>query len=863
MKIDVKALRKALLEVERPARYVGGEFNQVVKAPESVRVRVALAFPDLYEIGAAYLGFKILYEKINDHPHLSAERVYAPWVDFEAALRENRLPLYSLETKSSLDEFDIIGFTLQAEVNYTNVVNMLDLAGLPIRACDRTAALPLVIAGGEGALAPEPMSRFIDAFLLGDGEELLIEVADAVDAFKQSGGGTRDELLRRLAAIEGVYVPETVSFEYGADGRIVALRDADGGVPAPLRRRVWNIGRDHGATRPFVPNMRGVHDRLVVEIRRGCARGCRFCRAGMVNRPVRERSVSEVRRSVMAGLAQTGYDDVSLLSLSSTDHTCVHELVSTLVSELAPRNVAVSLPSLRINSFDIRLADQIMRVRKTGITFAPEAGTERLRAVINKDITDEAVLEAARQVFASGWSTLKLYFMIGLPTECDEDLEGIAELARKIEQMGFAIWRKRLKVNVTLSPFVPKPHTPFQWAEQISVDEMRRRVTLVRNRLGRCRCVDLKQSDCPSALFEAALARGDRRVGAAIEAAWRQGARFDGWSDRFDMGRWEAAFASVGQNMTWHGARPRELDEILPWDHVNPGLGRGFLEKEWRLAMAETMTEDCSQGQCAGCQACAPEAGHVLTGPGKEVPPPPPAQPASPPPAAPRSGGRKREPDHRNQPATSRILLRFSRLGDMAYISHLDMANVIIATALRATLPLAYSSGFHPHPQITLPPAIPLGYEAEDEPLEMGLTAPMEADQVRRLLNAASPDGLRFVTARAERPDGPSFSGRMIAADYEVILPGGLFTAEAFAGALAAFHSRPEFVITKKTKRGTRTIDLKQSLHLSVFEPTAVQMLISLSPEKYVDPLMALSAIIGHETRLGDCVRVSRKRILE
>ena len=878
MAIDLTAIHSSLVKVEKPARYVGGEYNQTVKPPEGARVRVALAFPDVYEIGVSYHGFKILYEILNAREGWAAERVYAPWPDFEAEMRARRIPLYTLENLSPLGEFDIIGFTLQSEINYSNVVNMLDLAGLPARASERGDPFPLVIAGGEGAMAPEPMSRFIDAFAIGDGEELFPEIVAAVEQFKTESSSGKRALLERLSRIDGVYVPSQVEFQYSADGTISKIHragDSKADFP-PVRRRVWNLRNDAGSTRPIVPNLRVIHDRQVIEIRRGCARGCRFCHAGMTNRPVRERTLEQIMEAAREGLRSTGYGDLSLLSLSTTDHTCIKEMLRALMDEFGPRNVAVSLPSARIESFDIGLAAEISKVRKTGFTFAPEAGTERLRAVINKELDDGTFFDLVRQVFEHGWSTVKFYFMIGLPTETDTDIEGIIAAVRKTEEIGRRLWRKRLQINVTLSPFVPKPHTPFQWAAQIAPEEIKRRCYIARDGL-RSKNIDVKFSDPEASLLEAALARGDRRVGEAIERAWRLGARFDGWGEHFRFDLWRRAFEEAGLDMAWHAQRERSLDEILPWDHIDAGVGKPFLRKEWDLAQCAVTVPDCSRGECAGCLACQGGKGHLLAGSYPDALKTPPSEEKSIEESSPDKGDGKehrtaaprgrnergrRAPRRDEAPPAMRLRFRFSKSGRLRYISHLDLANVLTASILRARLPLAYSKGFHPRPLVTLPPPLPVGYGAEEEPLDIYLDGIVDAEEARRALAEAAPSGLRF--PHAERIDlaAPNVAKLFAAADYVVTLPSGFISEADLRAAIERFAAAEHWPVKKETKTHVREIDLKTSVHIGECDATRVQILISLTEGKYVDPLQALGEILGRTLLLANGVEVTRQRII-
>ena len=595
MQLSEERLQQLLGNVQKPLRYVGQEWNSITRDWAGASVRLALAYPDLYEIGMSNLGLAILYDLVNRRDGWLAERVYAPWTDMEAAMRAAGVPLYALESRHAVADFDVVGFSLQYELNYTNVPNMLDLAGLAPLAADRPAALPLVIAGGSGTYNPEPLADLFDALVIGEGEEVLPDLLAAVEAFKADHGpdSAKGDLLRRLAAIDGLYVPSLYVPQEG--GAAQPLADW---TPPRARRRIARRLVPVPA-RPIVPTMQVVHDRAVVEIQRGCTRGCRFCQAGMIYRPVRERPVEEVLAAVDAVLANTGHAEVGLLSLSSSDHSGIAEIVQGVLARHGGRRVAVSLPSLRIDSFSVQLAEMIQSTRKTGFTFAPEAGSQRLRDVINKGVTEEDLLRAAEAAFGAGWTRIKLYFMIGLPTETDEDVMEMARLIRSLQALGRRVRGRTVDIGVSVSTFVPKPHTPFQWAPLAERETIARRQSLLREH-ARGRGIHLSWSDWDGTWLEALLSRGDRRLGRVLIRAWRLGARFDAWGEHFRPDLWRRALEEEGIDDRAYTSRERCVDEPLPWDVIDVGVNRAYLAREWQRAACGEVTGNCRR-ECRGC----------------------------------------------------------------------------------------------------------------------------------------------------------------------------------------------------------------------------------------------------------------------
>jgi len=734
-----KSLDKLLTRVEKPGRYVGGEWNEIKKNPGAVDVKIALAFPDVYEIGMSYLGQKILYALLNGDPSVLAERVFAPWPDFEAELRRAGIPLASLENGIPLRDFDMVGFSLLYELNYSNVLTILDLGGIPILSADRGDRHPLIVAGGPAAFNPEPVADFFDLIVLGDGEEVFPEIIAAWRGLRKRGSD-RAVLLREMARIEGVYVPSLYAAERQGASPLLVPRPRDGAPVKIVKRVLRDFAKSPFPEKIVVPSLRVVFDRVAMEAARGCPQNCRFCQATSLYFPHRAKDPGLVLKTVLRSLRQTGYEDSSLSALSISDYPHLEETVRCLMGELVREKISLSLSSLRPRGLSPELVESILKVRKTGFTLVPEAGTERLRAVINKKLTDADIGDALTSAFSGGWKLVKLYFMVGLPTETAEDIEGMIDLVGRILDLGRSILGSAPRIHLSLSSFIPKPHTPFQWMGMEDERSLAEKQRFIRSELGRWRSVEIKDHPLKTSVLEAVFSRGDRRLGRVLARAWAGGARFDSWGDRLDPALWERAFAAEGVEPADY-LGPIDPEAVLPWDHIDTGLRKAHLRRELEMALAAKPSPTCLEKSCPECDGCDLRFWKKKTPPFRK-----PVLPRALPPLGEPTG------------EIFRYRLVYAKKGKARYLSHIDLIHVLQRSFRRAGVEVRKTQGFHPKMDFSYGPALPLGIEGRKEVLEFKASFRLDEAGFLARTNRCLPPGIRFLRLERLAPGVPSLA---------------------------------------------------------------------------------------------------------
>ncbi len=791
--------------VEQPSRYLGSEINAIKKDYNSIKLSMALVFPDLYEIGTSHFGLQILYHILNHHNEIAAERVYTPAVDMEKHLRYCNIPISSLESQKPLGEFDIIGFSLLYELNYTNILTILDLGGIPFLSKKRDESCPLIIAGGPCTCNPEPLADFFDAMVIGDGETVIMEMSRIWFRWKDGGKKDKTKLLKAWSRIEGVYIPSFFQPKINGSGFQV-LEPVFSDYTKITRAVVPDLNSSSFPDTPVVPYGRPVHDRLRLELARGCTRGCRFCQAGMIYRPVRERSCENLLELSDKSLASTGYEDISLLSLSTGDYGCIGTLMEKLMERYGPEHIAVSLPSLRAGTLTSELMELVKQVRKTGFTIAPEAGSQRLRDVINKNITEKEITDTVQDAFNLGWQVIKLYFMIGLPTENDDDLAEIVRLVKMLRKIN-GVKGKKGKITVSIATFIPKAHTPFQWVPQISLEESKQKISCLKKKL-RMSGIQVKWQNPEVSMLEGLWARGDLRLSELLIAAYRAGCQFDGWSDKFRFDLWEQALESENVDRKFFTERERDIAELLPWDHIDQGVSGEFLKNELARAFKQEYTPDCRNGDCNFCGVCdferikpeVLEICHVKT-------------------------GVNLSPGGRNKSSYRKLKVYYSKRNKAKYFGHLELVKIFLRAIRRAKIQVKFSEGFHPKPKISFEDPLPIGLESAWESFTLFVQDNIRPKSLIKQLNKQLPEGLHIFDCRYEQE---KYDCKNVTVSYIVKLKEIVFKKEK----LERFNKNSNFVFTRQRKKGKiQEIDLKKIVSdISLLSPERLYMTLRSEP---------------------------------
>jgi len=814
-----KSIQDIMPLIERPSRYLGNEVNIIKKDPAKVKLKFALVFPDLYEIGTSHFGLQILYSILNKKKEVYAQRVFSPGIDMEEHLRALKIPLVSLETKTPVYDYDLIGFSILYELNYTNILNVLDLAQIPFYSSQRDDSYPLIVGGGPCTCNPEPIADFFDIIVIGDGENVILEITDTWLKFKENKSNGKESLLKLMSKIEGVYIPAFFEPEYDENG-IQTLRPKFSNYTKVTRAIAKNLDTLPFPDAPIVPYGKPVHDRLRLEVARGCTRGCRFCQAGMIYRPVRERSMKTLLGLSETALRKTGYEDISLLSLSTGDYECIIPLIQRMMENCETRHIAVSLPSLRAGTLTPELMSLIKKVRKTGFTIAPEAGSQRLRKFINKNISEKKIIETVQDSFDLGWQVIKLYFMIGLPSERKEDIQGIVDLVKKLRKIK-GHNRKFCKINVSVSTFIPKPHTPFQWEPQLSLDEARERIGWIKSNL-KMPGIRFKWQNPETSMLEGLFARGNRQLSRLLVSAHKKGCKFDGWSDRFDFGLWQEACEDTGVEIDYFNRRKRDIDEPLPWDHIDTKVSKKFLKEERERAEKLESTGDCRRGECSGCGVCDFEAIEPRTF--RE---------------SPKEQTLKSEKS--KNISYRKLKISFSKTGTAKYFGHLELVNIMFRAIKRADIDIKYSQGFHPKPKVSFEDPLSVGIESEIENMYITVSHLLKHEAVVERLNKQLPEGLEILSCT----DAPSKAeiNRLNSFIYRVSIKDSDFDESV----VQKFKSEEVVIVERLNKKGKiNKINLKNVvLNIKLISKKEIEFILKPDNGKIVRPHEVLKKIFN------------------
>lgn len=842
----IKTVQDILPLVEKPSTYLGNEINSIKKKLDTVKLRFALAFPDMYEIGTSHFGMQIIYHILNEDPQIAAERVFTPASDMEEYLRLSGLPLTTLESHIPLNRFDIIGFSLLYELNYTNILTMFELGKIPFFARERDSNAPVVIAGGPCTCNPEPIADLFDAMVVGDGEQVVTEMAQVWIRLQKTGDMVKEKLLTEWSGIEGVYIPAFYQVAYNPAGFQVPVPGSlDSTInTGNVSRAIYSdLDKAPFPGAPVVPYGKPVHDRLRLEVSRGCSRGCRFCQAGMIYRPVRERSPDTLLVQTERCLASTGYEDISLLSLSTGDYQCLIQLMARLMDQTEDKNISVSLPSLRADRLTPDLMKQIRRVRKTGFTIAPEAGSQRLRNIINKNITDKEVADTVKNAFNLGWQRIKLYFMIGLPHETDDDLRSIVEFVKDLRKRSIPK-KKNGIINVSIATFVPKPHTPFQWASQLARHESKEKITWLRRNL-KLPGVHVKWQNPDVSFLEGLWARGDRRLARLLVKAYQKGCRFDGWSDKFRYNRWETALSEAGVDIDFFTTRKRNLAEPLPWDHIDVKIDKEFLKDEWKKAEEGHPTLDCRWGDCHACGVC-----NFRT-------------------IQPRIFNRDdrkgvtslNRSDVSLKPKSEfskKFKITYEKLEPGNYFGHLELVNIFLRAFRRAKISMKYSSGFHPMPKVSFDDPLPVGMESQNEVLFLTTTELIEPEDIVKGLNRHLPPGIFIRDCKIEPSSEGKNANRSIR--YQVVLRDDVFNKNE----LERFHERNELIVSRLNRKGKlKKVNIKDMVEaIQLLSPEKLEIILGSKKGRMIRPKEVVRNIftVSDQTlRHAKVVKMSKK----